>query len=187
MMTQNERNEIGITLVNMSTYYGKTIDKNVIKMMVQDLEDLEFLDVINAFTSYRRNPANIHFPLPAKIRAIVNPKQSPDALANESASRIRKAISDFGWNNSQQARDFIGELGWKVVERSGGWMHVCENHGLSLSPLVFHAQARDLAKAICESEILGIGDQPIQLPNKSQNEQITSFVAQLSEAKKLIT
>lgn len=179
-MTQQEKNEVAIVLANMATYFGKDITKPVISMMVEDLSDLNFQDVLNAFTAYRKNPKNISFPLPAKIREIINPTQSVDGMANEAASRIRKAIVDFGWCNPSQARAYIGELGWRIVERSGGWMYVCENHGVELNPLTFHAQARDLAKAIVESEGMGIGDMPIGLPEPIQNKKLQNVVSMLT-------
>ncbi|WP_289460478.1 hypothetical protein, partial [Klebsiella pneumoniae] len=68
---------------------------------------------------------------------------SPATKAQEVSGRIREAISKFGYANQQDAREYIGSLGWKVVERFGGWIYLCENHGLDLNPLTFFAQARD--------------------------------------------
>lgn len=176
MMNENQRKELALVIVSTAIYFGRQLERSVVALMVSDLEDLDFEKVISAYSIYRRDGKNSTFPLPGKIREMINPKQSKDGLANEAASRIRKAISDFGWCNSEEAKAFIGELGWAVVERSGGWQYVCENHGLDLNPLTFHAQARDLAKSIAESSELGIHDQPIALPENKNKMQIDNIL-----------
>jgi VCBS repeat-containing protein len=163
MMNQQERNELATSLAYMCEYYNRQMSKQALQMMVEDLSDLSFTEVNLAMTTYRRDPKNFTFPLPAKLRDIVNPSQSIDGMANEAASRIRSAIGKFGWPNPQQAKEYVGELGWLVVERSGGWQYVCENHGVDLNQLTFHAQARDQAKAVIESSKIGKLDQPVMI------------------------
>ena len=169
MMTDQQKSALGVYIANTAQFYSKEFSKAVVSMMVQDLEDLDFNKIIDAYTRYRRDGKNVFFPMPAKIRDLVNPTQSKETLANEAASRIRKAIGDFGWCNPLEARGYIGELGWAVVERAGGWSYVCENHGVDLNPLTFHAQARDLAKSMAESSELGVFDQPISLPKPTNS------------------
>lgn len=169
-MTNNEKNEIAKLLTATAKSFDKDLSPDVVSMMVGDLEDLPAPAVKAALESYRKNPKSLTWPRVAQIRAIVNPVQSPESLANEAASRIRQAISDFGWIAPVKARAFIGELGWKVVERSGGWQYLCENHGVELSPLTFHAQARDLARALVESANLDLFDKPVQIPHKDKSQ-----------------
>lgn len=156
--------------------FDKTLDPDVLKMQVEDLSDLNFESILSAISAYRRDGKNVMWPRASKIRELVNPKQSKDGMANEAASRIRKAISDFGWFNSEKARAFIGELGWAVVDRAGGWQYLCESHGVELNQLTFHAQARDLAKAIVESSELGIHNQPIGLSEAKNNSQLNNIL-----------
>ncbi len=163
-MTQDEKNKVAVHMAYLAGYYGgKELTKPVIAMMIEDLEDLNFEDVMNAYKSYRRNPKHTAFPVPAKIRDIVRPTLTPETQANEAASRIRQAITKCGWPDPISAREYIGELGWQVVMRAGGWKYVCENHGVDLNPLTFHAQARDLAKSMIETERAGMGTEPIQI------------------------
>ena len=163
MMNLEQRKTVGVTLSYLCEYYNKTLSKPALSMMVEDLSDLPFEEVMKAIQSVRRDPKITQFPLPAKIREIINPTQSLDGIANETASRIRAAITKFGWPNPEDAKSYIGDLGWKIVERAGGWMYVCENHGLDLNPLTFHAQARDQAKALVETYNTDGYDQPLML------------------------
>jgi len=128
-------------------YYnrGQTLEDMVLEMYVDDLSDLDPQACIAAYQQYRRNPANRTFPLPAQIRELVSPGEfiSIETKAREIAARIVGAISMYGWNNSSQARLYIGPEGWGVVERSGGWSHLCQNTGLTIQPTTLLAQFRD--------------------------------------------
>lgn len=163
MMTPNEKNEIGKLYSTTCKAFDKILDHDVLRMQIEDLCDLNFHDVVSALNQYRRNPKNTQWPRANKIREIVNPNQSVEGMANEAASRIRSAISKFGWPNPTDAKAYIGDLGWLIVERSGGWQYLCENHGIDLNPLTFHAQARDQAKAISESSNAGNFDKPVMI------------------------
>lgn len=174
-MTENQRKELGKTLNMLSIYYNQPKPIEVLRMMVSDLADLDFNEVMEAIDSYRREPENRTFPLPAKLRIIINPVQSKESLANESASRIRAAISKFGYWQPTEAKNYIGELGWQIVERNGGWQYLCENHGVELDPLIFHAQARDLAKSMLESQAVGNFDKPIGLPEPRRSGGLSKF------------
>ncbi len=178
MLTTHEKNELSKTYASTCKIFDKVLEPDVLRMMVEDLSDLDYNQILTALNQYRRDEKNTQWPRASKIRAIVNPKQSTESLANEAASRVRSAITKFGWCNPSQAKDYIGDLGWEIVTRSGGWGYVCENHGLELNPLTFHAQARDLAKSIIESAHLGKHDQPIQIPdsNKQQISNVTKLI-----------
>lgn len=39
--------------------------------------------------------------------------------------RVVRAVSKFGHCNPVQARIFVGDLGWKVIEELGGWGNLC--------------------------------------------------------------
>lgn len=41
------------------------------------------------------------------------------------AQRIGEAIGKFGEPWEREARDFLGETAWTVVQRIGGWPNVC--------------------------------------------------------------
>lgn len=128
-------------------YYnrGQTLEDMVLEMYVDDLSDLDPAACISAYQQYRRNPKNRTFPLPAQVREIVNPGEfiSNEVKAREIAGRIVGAISQFGWNNATEAQVYIGPVGWAIVQRHGGWSHLCENTGVTIQPTTLLAQLRD--------------------------------------------
>ena len=156
MLTQNERNSLAQQLLNLSVFYGKfDLTKEQISTYISVLENhfkKDFNVLTGALENYSKDSKNKFFPAPANLTQYINPETSPDAQANEIASKIRQAISEIGYVSPTRAHLFIGDIGWQVVQRSGGWQYLCENHGASLSPLTFYAQSRDTAKAIIENE-----------------------------------
>lgn len=146
-MNHQERQMIKLAYSQLSAYYGRQLQDFVLEMYLQDLEGLSFEEIKNAMFLYRRNVKNKSFPLPNEIRAIINPKQDQDAEAKEAASRLISAIGKFGYTNNLEAKKYIGDLGWRIVERWGGWKYLCENLGTTIDITTFQAQARDVAKA----------------------------------------
>jgi hypothetical protein len=146
-MTPDERKEIARVIAATAVYYGRQMSQDVLSMMLDDLEDLKAFEVKRAYGEYRRNPKNRQMPLPAQIREMLEPQIDPDSAAREIAARITAAIPKFGWCNGADARVYMGEVGWSVIERQGGWSYVCQHHGLDLDPSSFQAQVRELAKS----------------------------------------
>lgn len=141
-------NALKETIILTASYYGRTLSPQVLAMYVEDLEDLPPADVIATYKAWRRNPKNTQFPLPAQIRGIIQPEVDPDSAAREIASRIVGAISKCGWSQPKAAQEYMGDIGWEIVRRNGGWEHVCQHHGVSIDPGTFHAQSRDIAKSM---------------------------------------
>jgi len=56
----------------------------------------------------------------------------------EIASKIVKAISKFGSTNHKAAREYIGELGWSVVDLDGGWGTICRSTESQVISLKIH-------------------------------------------------
>lgn len=134
-------------IVVTAEYYGRQLSEPVLRMYTADLSDLPPHKVLAGYAQYRRNPANRTFPLPAQIRELVNPEEfvAVEAQAREIAARVVGAVPKFGWNNVRGARSYIGEIGWGIVERQGGWQHICENLGTRMNATTFQAQVRDQA------------------------------------------
>lgn len=155
MLNQNERNSLAQQLLNLSIFYGKfDLTKEQISTYISVLENhfkKDFNVLSGALENYSKDSKNKFFPAPANLTQYLNPESSPDSLSNEIASKIRQAISEIGYVSPSRAKLFVGDIGWQVVQRSGGWQYLCENHGASLSPLTFYAQSRDTAKSIIEN------------------------------------
>lgn len=135
-------------IVLTASYYRQTIDRAVLDMYADDLADLSTEAVLGAYTAYRKNPKNKTFPLPAQIREMIAPQQTPEAEAREVIDRIKIAIRDFGWADAMGARAYLGPLAWSVVKGMGGWQSVCEGDFLFNPGLIAQARnrAEDLAK-----------------------------------------
>jgi len=160
-MSPQERGQLAIVIDKTSRFYSKKTDDDVISMMIDDLEDLPHAVVIKAYETYRRDPKNKFFPLPAQIREIVSPVVSPEAEAREIIERIKKAIADFGYPRGASACEFIGPVGWKIVQANGGWTRVCESE-FTMNPGLL-AQARNRAEDLVRYKDQ-LGDNVISLP-----------------------
>lgn len=53
-----------------------------------------------------------------------------------------------GYNFPERGREELSDLEWRIVERKGGWVKAVEEFEDSLNPTAYHAQLRDLAKAM---------------------------------------
>lgn len=140
-MTQDERNKVGTAIAFTAQYYGREFKKEVLAMMVGDLEDLAASAVLDALNRYRRDPRSKTFPLPAQIRDMIAPTPNHDAEARELLGRIKTAITQFGWNQGDAARPYIGEVGWQLVTDQGGWFNLCCSDFLTNDSM--QAQARN--------------------------------------------
>lgn len=145
--TQEERTHIGQLIVRTYKAYGKDIEREVVRMMIDDLEGNLLESVVSALSAYRRNAKNKFPPTIADILALLAPQVDDHTRAVEISSRVLEAVAKYGWNNSELARAFIGEVGWEAVKRYGGWMRVCENLGDTIDVTTFAAQIREVAKA----------------------------------------
>lgn len=183
-MNQNERNQLGLTLNALCNYYSRPANPQTIAMMVDDLSDFSLGEVMNSIKVYRRNPKNRVFPLPAQLIEIIRPQENTRNEAVEAAARIVEAVSKFGYSNPSEAKMFVGDLGWRVVERNGGWLYVCENLGVNLNVNSFQAQARDLAMATIERKNQGLDEQAPQL--KSRIEVVKELNMAMNDLNKVI-
>lgn len=164
-------------IVLTASYYGKDLRDEVISMMAEDLNDLSLEAASSAYTNYRRNPKNRAFPLPAQIRDLVSPVVTPEAEARAIAARIQGAAVHFGNSNVNEARMYMGAIGWSLVQQFGGWNYICTNLGDSIDKTAFEAQMRNKAlDAIMYGNQLGY-------PNKEQIAHEESQVRSLHETK----
>lgn len=85
----------------------------------RSLEELK-----NAFDSHIRKQD--HFPSLRELNQALSGTLDDDTLSKITALNILGAIQKFGWCNWPEAKNYIGELGVKIVDRFGGWPNVCE-------------------------------------------------------------
>lgn len=154
----------GIVIQNL-TFYDAPVNEIKVKMFATELADLEVNAVAWAFARFRQEKGRRQMPMPADIRDKIEPSAvSDDAIAIEAVARIVESLSRFGGYRHQDARAYIGELGWEVVKRQGGWTQLCTEVGADTPIGVFQAQAIKIAKSVLEHSRAGtLGEAP-QLP-----------------------
>lgn len=155
----NHRMELLTQLVAMSELYGRTLTEGALRMMADDLSDLDHEAVMAALVKYRRSEAGKFFPSVGQIRQLVCPELSDESESRDVASRIVEAMSKYGWTNPEKSRTHIGELGWMVVQREGGWQSMCEKTNNDDLPIL-KAQWRELAKTLRSQALRGSLDKP---------------------------
>ncbi len=148
-------------LVHMGEYHGKQLSDPHLKMYAEDYKGHESGHIEKAWAEYRKTSKV--FPLPCEILQILNPKPCAKTQAVVAVENIHLAITKFGYNNPQEAQEFMGDLAWSLVEGSGGWRHICEN-SWSRDKSSKNAQWRDLAIAKIERGEMGLTDQAPALP-----------------------
>lgn len=156
-MNQTERDEIGKALSRAAVFYDRTdLDKQKISMMIDVIEDAYpeagTVQILSAIKSYRDDQKNSFFPAPAKLAPYLRPTISKESQAQEIASRIIESVPKFGYTKTgyHLAKDYIGSIGWVVVQRFGGWQPLCEDLGSKIQITTFLAQAREIIKSQLE-------------------------------------
>lgn len=169
-MTQDNLKQIQKIIIENLTFFDAPINELKVKMFAQELASFPAGEVGAAFSVLRKEAGRNKMPMPADVVKILFPQTDPNAEAQEAAARILQATSKFGYIDPEGAKNFIGSLGWRVVERFGGWKYICENLGVNLNASTFFAQARDVAKASIGREALGLANSPPSLDSQETNQ-----------------
>ncbi|MFI5342844.1 MAG: hypothetical protein ACHQUC_01350 [Chlamydiales bacterium] len=150
-------------LIEDAAFYDAQMNEIKLNTWSESLQNIKPEEIRRAQLYFRSQPGRRQIPMPADIINFFIPALDDDSKARDAASRICSAIREFGYTNPEKAKTYIGELGWRVVERQGGWVRLCEEmHDDQLA--IFQAQARDLAKAQIQFAKAGLLDSPPELP-----------------------
>jgi hypothetical protein len=156
--------ELKAAIVGLAELFRESLSARQLALYAEALSEFSPEEVKRAIREIAlEDPTVTRYPLPSVIRARIRPPKNALAEANEAANRIVGAMEKFGWNNADAAREYIGELGWAVVERQGSWASLCENTKANDIPIL-KAQWREQAKAIYERARLGHHDTPPAIP-----------------------
>lgn len=85
-------------------------------------------EVLSAAVEFtiRQRKSRDPFPTPFELGEICERiLGKSEGSAEEISGRILKSVSKFGRINSEAAREYMGEVGWEVVQLSGGWSTIC--------------------------------------------------------------
>lgn len=181
-MTTLELQRLKQEIIATSAYYQFELKPQVITMYANDLEDLPLERVLSGYKKWRLNPKNTRHPLPAQIRALFGETVTDEDKARDATARIVSAISQFGYTNPQGAKDYIGALGWKVIERQGGWSVICERTKNDELP-TYQAQWMRYAISIIHLVESGQMDEGPLLPSRSLESQIIMRLKEREQTK----
>lgn len=139
-MNQQERDDLAKKLINLALFYGKyDLTKNAVMQFINILESFynkSYIDYENALNNYSAEASNKNFPAPSQLKQYLFPNSSSRQQAQEIAQRCFGAIRKFGYTKPVQAKEYIGELGWRLIERRGGWSSHCCNTQESDIPIL---------------------------------------------------
>lgn len=147
-MEHAQLQQVKAEYIGLAEYFMRPIPDRTLLAYADDLNDLRYEDVVGAMRNLRRQPGRRTLPLPGDIRALCeNGGGDITARANDIAGRITYCMRRYGYTNPVPARQAIGEIGWQVVERRGGWTHICQTQSADQIG-TFTAQCRDMAKSL---------------------------------------
>lgn len=149
----SHRHTLTEILLAFGEYYDRALSKAQIAMYVEDLMGLTPDELKTACRLYRQDPKNERFPLPAKLIAIARPQTSAEDIGRETAAKIIECLSKDGHSNADRARSRMGEFGWSIVSRFGGWESFCKETTNDNLPII-RAQIRDLASTMNRREAI---------------------------------
>jgi len=161
--------EIKKLLVGLAEYFGTTLSEPQKKMYSEDLEKYELKSLAEAIEKIRIDPKQEFFPRPAKIIEIMEGNRKDEAL--EAVGRIITAMGKFGSHNLEKSKAFIGELGWRVVDREGGWASLCQRTTDQDLPIL-KAQWRDMAVALQNRASAGRDNEAPKMLNTHKDAEV---------------
>lgn len=153
-MTAQEMQTLKEALVITAEICGRQLSDLAIKAIAEDLGRLPFEETLSALSKLRRKGK---FPTVAEIEAIAAPTLDPIDDAREVSSLIVYAVSRHGWCNPEKAREHIGDVGWEIVKRLGGWASLCETMN-TRNQSYLTTQITQMAESLIKRHALGLAD-----------------------------
>jgi hypothetical protein len=139
-------------VIMLASFSGREMNEMLLSGYMNAISDLDQGQVLDALKSWLRT--NKGFPHPADIREKVMPEINPADDALDVANLIITSVGKYGWTNPDQARAFMGELGWTTVTRMGGWRHLCETLTQD-NETTFRAQIKNYAETVRRKAMRG--------------------------------
>jgi hypothetical protein len=149
----------------LAIIYGKDLGNEALLVYVCAILDLSLEDLKRSINLWLNHSGGPFFPTPGQLRSMLRP--SDDQVAREVVARIVNALSRFGGgDNSERAKEYIGELGWLVVKKNGGWEETCKTGYAQLQTAQAHW--REYAISLLAQDRSGTLDIPPALPSTQQ-------------------
>lgn len=179
MTPHEKRREIMALMVALAEFYRIQVQRHQVEMYAKALEDLSLDQLAYAIDAVQKSSK--FFPMPAELREIALGSAKDEAL--EAANRIVEALHRFGWTNPDKAKEYVGELAWRVVEREGGWKNICKVESDDLG--ILKAQWRELAAATLRRGASGHDSIAPKLSTLRKQGELTPISSMLAIASKV--
>lgn len=161
------KNEIATTWIQLAILTGRQLNQSTLDLLLRSVEDLPQQDVLNVLNKWPETETN--FPLPAHIRAKILPVKNESDDISEAVNRALSAVTTFGYCNSTEAKMYIGELGWQIIQGMGGWLHLCETLGSETPEGVMRKQMLDYGETVWKRFKRGEHHEAPRLPESFKN------------------
>lgn len=159
--------EMGRSLTRLKSvltqWAPKEIDRDLCMIWLNVLKDFTDQQIRDAFLKAATDLTE--WPAPATIKRLcLGCNKSDEEIGQDIASRIEGAIYKFGYTSPERAKEYIGDLGWHVVEQFGGWPRICEIETDQLPSS--RKQWRELAAIVAKNFYTKGDNLPPSLPEK---------------------
>jgi hypothetical protein len=186
-MNQHPSEKFVEALAGVAEMTGTTLSEFIVEVFLRAIEPYGFDKGIGALKTWAYT--NRRFPAPADLVEIIQPAAIAEVTdedeATVAASRCIKAVSKFGHQITKEGlirvKDWIGELGWAILEANGGFNRLCEGLKENDVPAV-RAQFRREGIAIISRLKAGhdsppalppAKDEPCKMPHKNSPRQLS--------------
>lgn len=138
-------------LLLTAMFYRQTLSEEQLVFYTNAFRDQDEEKVIAALEVWVNGTGheNNFMPRPGSIIAMIAPPEDRET-PEEIASKILKAVKNYGYNNPYAAMSYLGPIGWEVASSiRGSWTSLCETL-MERDTNTFLAQARELARVKLE-------------------------------------
>ena len=153
--------ELRLFVLKLAEAYGYAITPARRDIYAEALLELGDFD-LNCDVSRQLLATSPVFPSVAAIYDAAEANENGPTIA---ANKILGAIVAHGYSNAQSAAQELGPKCWQIVQRLGGWSHLCRNH-LAKNDGILRAQIRDLAKELKVVDAAAGGSMQVSAPSK---------------------
>lgn len=114
------------TLAALAKTCSFSLTPELIEFYDEGLSGLGYGPVSNAIKEILLNRrAHERFPSIRDIRDRLEPTSTIDGATQELLTRVISAIPEFGYNDPEGARRFMGEIAWEALPGAYGWSEFC--------------------------------------------------------------
>lgn len=145
---------------------GKELDDWGLSIYVEDLSQFEGEAFARVLHRLRAAYKERTLPTVKELEDAALQRATGKNDVDEAVARICTAIRTIGGNNHVRAMEFVGELGWAIVSRYGGWQAVCSVE-TEKDLAVMRSQMKSTGESVRERASLGVLSQAPALPDST--------------------